>query len=274
MNAGDPGPPPPAAAALWQARYVLLPAADGDRPPPDGSDPASARRQSQRIAAAHIEGLARSVLAGVQPTGEQTDPRRVLVDQAATAQMVAAIWQAAPPAPAEQAIIDQALGCLRQCFDQGVVILEWDRPGYEDVTAAFQELMIFATHPSATPLGLPWVEASPRSTPAEPAPTPRPRRWAAALTLGALLTVGLLLLLRLPTPSAPIPSPPQLQRLRDRLGAPDLAGLPDDPTARAAALARLDQGDPAGAAALLQGSPALGVQQLQVELFVYLHACP
>jgi hypothetical protein len=52
--------------------------------------------------------------------------------------------------------VDRAVGCWRQCLARGVRVMEWDRPGYDEVTRAFQGLLSYASDPSVTPVVLAW----------------------------------------------------------------------------------------------------------------------
>lgn len=110
----------------------------------------------QIAAAFQVERRARAFMGGRQMTGVQTSKRHVLVDDDYVARTLLRAFQVAAPSEEAQKWMDRALGCLRQCFARGMVVLMWDRPGYDDVTPAFQALLAFASDPTHTPLELAW----------------------------------------------------------------------------------------------------------------------
>jgi hypothetical protein len=156
---------------LWEARYPLLKAYRGEAPLPAGETAEQVLARAQISGAYHVEFLARSVMAGQQFTGVQTHKRHVLVDQSSTAWDLRQIWDAGPRTLEVQAFVDRAVGCLRQVFAQGVVVLEWDKPGYDDVTRSFKELLVYASDPEVTPVVLEWDLVYHGEPPLPPDPT-------------------------------------------------------------------------------------------------------
>ena len=280
---------------LWEARYPLLKAYRGEAALPAGETAAQVLARAQISAAWHLEGLARAVFQGEQFTGVQTHKRRVLVDQSSTAWDIRQIWDAGPRSPEVQAFVDRAVGCWRQVCAQGVAVLEWDRPGYDDVTRSFDELLAYASDAAVTPVVLAWDADYHGEPPPPPDPTrtwtPTPPapvwRWVeqrfVALYLGFVVGVAVVIV-ALVTPDRvwrdllhPLPPPQpcaeQLAELRHALDEDGLDGMADDPAARVLALARLDAGDVAAAEAILRASPADEVRLLGVRVFVYGYQC-
>lgn len=270
---------------LWVARYPLLEGRTGARALPPGVSTDEALPRAQIAAAYRLEQLARAVMAGRQFTGIARYPRHTLVDNASTAADIAAIWAAEPRTADAQAFIDRALGCWHQCRARGVIVLQWDRPGYDDVTTEFDRLFDFASEPHHTPVVLAWEEAylgEPRRGP--PVPPPRYPRLPSALRFAwyAAWPVGILLFTvwGLPRvhgdvtpPPAPLPCATQLEALRAELDRAPVEGLPDDAAARAQARARLDVGDAAGAESCLRASPAWSLGLAAVHVFLYRQQC-
>ena len=262
-------------------------------PTPAGLTPEEAVRQAQVSAAHELEGFARAILRGEQFTGVQLSQRRVVVDQAERAWDIASVWRAAPRDAEVQALVDRAVGCLRQCLAQGVVVLEWDRPGYDDVTRAYRELLPFASDPDVTPVELPW-EPEFKGEPVLPtkrAPPVPPRTLFGEVRAGAVrgivkgaIAIGFALLVAsllrgMRTRPARVPAPPRRSCaeerawLRAELARSDAGGLADDPAVRAEALARFDRNDVEGAHAVLVASKRDGPQLLAVQVFVYATEC-
>lgn len=150
-------------------------ASEGRRPWPPDTPPEEALRRAQISAAFVIEKLARDFMAGKQFTGVQTHTRGVVVDQARTARVVADAWSQGPRPPDVQAFVDRAVGCLRQGFEHDLVVLEWDRPGYDDVTRSFRRLLSFASDPHHTPVVLTWQPEAPAGPPPLVPPITPPR---------------------------------------------------------------------------------------------------
>jgi hypothetical protein len=175
----------PPDAPDWSAEYpfrdelgeilAVVSAAQGRRGWPEGVTREEAIARAQISGAFRIERLARLFMAGRQFTGVQLDKRGVLVDDAFTARTVADAWRLVPRTPEAQRWIDRAAGCLRQCFEHGMVVLEWDRPGYDDVTKLFFPLLGFASDPSVTPVELRWEPAYLGEPPPDPAVVARVR---------------------------------------------------------------------------------------------------
>ena len=260
---------------------------------PEGLSEAEAIRRAQVAAAHELERFARVIMGGHQFTGVQLSQRLVVVDDAARARDIAKVWRAAPRDAEVQALVDRAVGCLRQCLDRGVRVLEWDRPGYDDVTRSYRELDGFASDRSVTPVVLAWEPdfqgepllprvASPGSrAPARTVAT-KLRAGAARVLPWILLAAGVPLIAWrvLHRPSAPASGPPapldcagEHATLRSRLAHDPDGSLADDPVARAEALERFDRGDLVGAGKRLSASQAEGVHLLSVELFIYRQEC-
>jgi hypothetical protein len=264
-------------------------------PPPRGAERDARIARAQISVAYQLEKIARGYMGGKQFTGVQLQKRGVLVSDAFTAASTAAAFDAGPRTPEVQAWVDRAVGCLRQCFDHDLVVLEWDRPGYDDVTRSFQRLLSYASNPDVTPVVLPWEpaylgEPEPDMAPEAIARARHARRVDKALgklahlplvAAAAMLLFAGYVALRpkggyaaRSTKADPVPCGVQLQRIREGLqGGGVLASIGDDPEARREALAKLEAGDFAAAEARLKTSSAVGVQFVSTQVFLYRYEC-
>jgi len=243
--------------------------------------------RGQISAAYAVEGLAREFMAGRQFTGILLTRRHAVVDNASRARDVRALWSAGAPGTEAQAFIDRAAGCLRQAFDATMHVYQWDRPGYDDITGEFRDLLQFASEGAGTPVLLSFEEE--RTVPESEAradlavsSAPASRRWPRPqrLPAAAVLVCGLLAVRPVAGMFVGRSSPPVAQPTCPEQAARVHAGLVQrgargDPVARAA-LERLDAGDLAGADAVLSAAeypdPVDGL--LAVEMFLYRVNCP
>jgi hypothetical protein len=146
----------PTRLPMWRAYWPLIPA-NRPRPPfPNGDTVERVYARSQISAAWFVERLARDFMAGRQPTGMLGEPRLRVVAAASTAREICQIWNVQPRSPEVQALVDRAVGCLRQCFARDMRVFEYDRPGYDEVTRFFLPLLQYASDPSVTPVVLDW----------------------------------------------------------------------------------------------------------------------
>ncbi len=141
---------------LWKAHWPLIPANRPQPLLPNGDTLEQVYARSQISAAWFVERLARDFMAGRQPTGILGERRLRVVADAYAATMIRQIWDVQPRSPRVQALVDRSVGCLRQCFERGMQVMQYDRPGYDEVTRAFVPLLDYASDPSVTPVVLDW----------------------------------------------------------------------------------------------------------------------
>lgn len=261
---------PPIPPEPWELDYPFRDDLDAARAAVGRGAPAVERAQ---IAAAYqLERRARAAMAGRSGAITTIDGRRALRDTAASAYAIEAIWQAGRRTPEVQRWVDRAVGCLRQCFEHDVAV--WEPDGGRAVTHAFRPLLAYASDPRRTPVALVWEEPAPTPPPRRPPALDVPGLAAAFALVCGLAAAGWWLASSRPAPTAAsTPCATQLSDIRADLQRDDRAGLADDAAARAEALARLDAGDVAGAQAVLDASPAVGVHLPAVELFLYRQQC-
>lgn len=119
-----------------------------------------------------LEFRARRMFAGAQFKGILQGQTSLVWGRSAGVE-IERLLRAHEPGPAARVCLDRALAWWRAAMAQGLRIFEWDRPGYDEVTEAFQGLTKFAREevPASPAAHGVEVQTTIKTIPAVPSPS-------------------------------------------------------------------------------------------------------